>query len=156
LHKNKQALADGSAHKHGSLLSARAEGAFALKKCQQRCMMFETPSKRSDMLSMKTYMQGIYTHLQARSHEPVDVLPRRHKHLATHVSALLGAVALVLKVNTRSPAVYHELGQTHNGCHASVTGISVGNDGTQVVHTSLELARRPLGLELLAVVELRT
>jgi hypothetical protein len=96
----------------------------------------------------------ICTHLQTSSHEPINVFPSRHKHLSTHMSTLLSTVALVLKMNARSPAVYHQFGQTHNCSHASVSGISVGDDGTQVVDASLKLALGPLCLELLAIVEL--
>ena len=92
--------------------------------------------------------------LQARRHEAVDVLARRHKHLAAHVPALLGAVALVLKVDTGRTGIDHGLGEAHDGSHAAVASVAVGNDRAEVVDVVLEVLLGPLLLELLAVMEL--
>mmetsp|Transcript_82936 Transcript_82936/g.222482 ORF Transcript_82936/g.222482 Transcript_82936/m.222482 type:complete len:618 (-) Transcript_82936:32-1885(-) len=92
--------------------------------------------------------------LETGGHEAIDVLAGGHENLAAHVAALLGAVALILEVDASRTSINHELGQAHDGGHATVAGITVGNDGTKVVNGVLEVTGSPLSLKLLAVMEL--
>lgn len=72
--------------------------------------------------------------LRADGHQTVDVLADRHENLSGHMAALLGAGSLVLDMDTSSSALHEELGQLHDRRQATVTGIGVSNDGTQIVH----------------------
>lgn len=89
--------------------------------------------------------------------QTVDVLGDGDENLAGHVAALLGARGLILDVNTGSTLLNEELGELHDGGKTTVTGIGIGDDGTEVVDVG-ELGALRLGngetlLTLLAVVE---
>mmetsp|Transcript_1145 Transcript_1145/g.2482 ORF Transcript_1145/g.2482 Transcript_1145/m.2482 type:complete len:242 (-) Transcript_1145:371-1096(-) len=92
--------------------------------------------------------------LQTGRHETVDVLPRGHENLSSHVPALLGPVLLVFEVDPSRSCLHHRLGEAHDGSHATMAGVTVGNDGTEIVDAFLEASLGPLRLELLAVVKL--
>lgn len=53
--------------------------------------------------------------------------------LSSHVTALLGARGLVLNVDTSCTLLNEELGELHDGGQTTVTGVGIGNDGTEVV-----------------------
>lgn len=72
--------------------------------------------------------------LRTDSHQTVDVFADRHKHLSGHVAALLGTWSLVFNVNTSSTALNEQLGELHHSRQATMSGISIRNDGAQVVH----------------------
>jgi len=65
--------------------------------------------------------------------QTVDVFADGNQHLTGHVATLLGTGSLVLNVNTSSTALNEELGQLHDGSQATMTGIGIGNDGTEIV-----------------------
>lgn len=77
--------------------------------------------------------------------------------LASHVSAFLSTGSLILNVNSSSTLLNEELGKLHNGSQAAMAGVSVGNDGTQVVDVcklgALGLGNADALLALLAVME---
>jgi hypothetical protein len=49
------------------------------------------------------------------------------------MSALLGARSLVFDVDSCSTTLNEELGEFHDGGETAMAGISIGNDGAQVV-----------------------
>ncbi len=50
------------------------------------------------------------------------------------MTALLAAMKLILEVNTSSTLLSKELGQLEDSAETTVTGIGVGNDGSQVFY----------------------
>ena len=78
-------------------------------------------------------------------------------YLATHVHALLCAGLLVLQVNSSSTLLHKQSAQLQDGRCATVTGVSVRNDGAHELG-AVELCwlvgrQRKVLLLLLAVVE---
>jgi hypothetical protein len=65
--------------------------------------------------------------------QAVDVLADGHKNLSGHVAALLGARSLVLNVNTSGALFDEQLCELHDGSQTSVTGISVGDNGSEEI-----------------------
>jgi hypothetical protein len=89
--------------------------------------------------------------------ETVDVLGDGDEDLSGHVSTLLGTRSLVFNVNSGGSTLNEELGELKDGGQSSVSGVGIGNDGTEVVDvglggTLLNGGRETL-LTLLAVVE---
>lgn len=81
-------------------------------------------------------MDQLLTHdirLCPDGNQAVDVLADGHKHLARHVSTLLGARRLVLDVDTRSTLLDEQLGQLHDSRQSAVARVRVGDDGAEVV-----------------------
>lgn len=90
--------------------------------------------------------------------QSVDVLLDRDKNLTGHVTALLGTGSLVLNVDTGGTSLDEHLGELDDGSKTSVTGVGIGDDGSQVVDGggelgSLGLRQRQSLLVLLSVVE---
>lgn len=77
--------------------------------------------------------------------------------LASHVTTLLGSRLLVFQVNTGSTSLNEQLGQLHDSSQSSVSGISISNDGAEVINEggNLELLPGHVSslLPLLSVVE---
>mmetsp|Transcript_7841 Transcript_7841/g.20119 ORF Transcript_7841/g.20119 Transcript_7841/m.20119 type:complete len:285 (-) Transcript_7841:44-898(-) len=63
-------------------------------------------------------------------------------------------MALVLKMDAGGAGVDHELGEAHHGRHTAVAGVTVGNNGAEVVDGVGKVVLAPHGLKLLAVVKL--
>lgn len=95
--------------------------------------------------------------LRADSNETVDVLADRDEHLARHVTTLLGTRSLILNVNPSCTLLDEQFCQLHHSRQASVTCISICNDGSQVVDVqavgALCFGCGQAFLALLAVVE---
>jgi hypothetical protein len=95
--------------------------------------------------------------LRANGNQAVDVLLDGDKDLASHVAALLGSGGLILNVDTGGTLLDEELGELHDGSETTVAGISIGDDGTEVVNVeevrTLSLGDAQALLALLAVVE---
>mmetsp|Transcript_33377 Transcript_33377/g.71895 ORF Transcript_33377/g.71895 Transcript_33377/m.71895 type:complete len:438 (-) Transcript_33377:409-1722(-) len=110
-------------------------------------------------ISARHQDQGRVQHIGLKSdgNEALDVLLGRDQDLATHVSALLGARLLILDVNSRSAVLNEHLRQLHGGSDATMSSVSIRNDGVQIVHGSRlgAVLRRHTAalLVLLAVVE---
>ena len=107
-----------------------------------------------------SYFREIHTHdigLGTDGNQTVDVLADGHKHLTGHVATLLGTGGLVLNVDTGGTALDEQLGELHDGGQTTVTGIGIGNDGTEVVDVgdvgALALGGGDALLALLPVVE---
>lgn len=81
----------------------------------------------------------------------------RNQDLARHVSALLRARRLIFDVYTRSALLYEQLCKLHNCRKTAMSGISVGNNWSEVVDVreilALRLGNAKALLSLLAVVE---
>ena len=77
--------------------------------------------------------------LSTDGNQTVDVLRDGDQNLSSHVSALLGSGSLILNVNTSSSLLNEELGELHDRCQASMSSISICDDGSEVVDI-LELA----------------
>lgn len=94
--------------------------------------------------------------LEARRVEAVDVLAGRHEDLTGEMAAFLAAVQLVLEVYRGSAVLREELGELENGGETSVPGVTVGDDGPQVVCVgcagALLRCELPSGIPLLTVV----
>ncbi len=56
-----------------------------------------------------------------------------HQHFTSHVPALLRSGSLVLDVNSGSTLLDEHFRELHNRSQASVTGVGISNDGTEVV-----------------------
>ena len=93
--------------------------------------------------------------LSADGNETVDVFADRNQDLASHVSTLLGTRRLILNVNTSSTLLDKELGELHDSCQTTVTGVCICNERSQEVDVwCLRLVGRAETLfALLAVVE---
>mmetsp|Transcript_39892 Transcript_39892/g.49290 ORF Transcript_39892/g.49290 Transcript_39892/m.49290 type:complete len:299 (-) Transcript_39892:19-915(-) len=80
--------------------------------------------------------QGRVEHvgLKTDGNQSLDVLLCGDQDLAAHVAALLGARLLVLNVDASSSVLDEHLRQLHGGSDASVAGVSISDDGIQVVH----------------------
>jgi hypothetical protein len=63
------------------------------------------------------------------------VLADGDKHFAGHVSALLRSGRLVLNVDACCALLDEELRELHDCGEAAVTGIRIGDDGSEVVDT---------------------
>lgn len=88
------------------------------------------------LLVLKGERRERYTHdisLRANGHQTVDVLADRHQHLSSHMSTLLRARRLILNVNSGCSLLNEQLGELHDGSQTTVAGVSIGDDGTQVV-----------------------
>ena len=84
-----------------------------------------------------TVRTGTHTHdicLRTDGDQTVDVFANGHKNLSSHMATLLGTRGLVLNVDTGSTALNKKLGQLHDSGQTTVSGVSVSNDGTQVVN----------------------
>lgn len=71
--------------------------------------------------------------LEAGGIEAVDVLASRDEDLAGKMAALLATMELVFKVHGSSAILGKQLGQLEDGRQTAVAGITIGNDGTEVV-----------------------
>lgn len=95
--------------------------------------------------------------LETGSDESLDVLLGGDDDLACHVTAFLGAGSLVFNVDTGGTGFDHELGELHHGGDSSEPGITIGDDGAEVVDSlglgALVGGHSGSGLVLLAVVE---
>lgn len=94
--------------------------------------------------------------LEARGVETVDVLADGDEDLAGQMAALLSTVELILKVHRRRTILRKELCELQHGRETAVAGITIGDDGAEVVDVGglvalldAELATR---IPLLAVV----
>ena len=72
--------------------------------------------------------------LEPNRNESIDVLLDRDEHFASHVAALLGARSLVLDMDTSCTSLNEELGQLHSGSETTMTGVGIGDDGSEVCH----------------------
>ena len=61
------------------------------------------------------------------------MLADRNKDLASHVATFLGSRSLVLDVNTSSTLLDKQLGELHDSGETTMTGISVCDDGTEII-----------------------
>ena len=81
-----------------------------------------------------------------------------NQHFPSHMSTFLGSRSLILNVYTSRTLLDKQLGQLHNGSQTSMSGISICNDGTEIIDVG-ELGPVGFGLggdsffALLAVVE---
>lgn len=105
--------------------------------------------------------RGKHTHdisLRTNSNKTIDVLADRYQHLSSHMSALLGSRSLILNMNTSSSLLNKQFCQLHNGSQSSMSGISICDDGAEVVDVGelgavdFRFGRHTL-FSLLAVVE---
>lgn len=71
--------------------------------------------------------------LETDGNETVDVLRNGDKDLSGHVTTLLGARGLVLDVDTGGTGLDHHLGELHDSGETTVAGVTVGDDGAEVV-----------------------
>ncbi|GER43123.1 vacuolar protein sorting 26A [Striga asiatica] len=71
--------------------------------------------------------------LQPGGHEAVRVLSGGDEHFSGHVAALLGGGGLVLDVDAGGAALNEELAELDGGGGAAEAGVSVGDDGAEVV-----------------------
>lgn len=71
--------------------------------------------------------------LRADGNQTVDVLANRDENLSGHVTTLLRTRGLIFNVDSGSASLDEQLGQFHNSSETTMAGISIGDDGTQVV-----------------------
>jgi hypothetical protein len=71
--------------------------------------------------------------LCADGNKTVDVLADWYQDLSSHMSALLRSWSLILDVDTSSSFLHEQLGQFHDRCQTSMSGISICNDGSEVI-----------------------
>jgi hypothetical protein len=71
--------------------------------------------------------------LRPNSNQTIDMFANRNQDLPSHMPALLRPRRLVLNMDTRSTLLNKQLGQFHDGSQASMSRISVGDDGAQVI-----------------------
>ena len=71
--------------------------------------------------------------LGSNRHQSVDMLADGDQHLAGHVPALLGSWGLILNMNTCCTTFDKQLRQFHNCRQPSVPGISIGDNGSEIV-----------------------
>nr|GMC70556.1 solute carrier family 35, member E1 [Ipomoea batatas] len=74
-------------------------------------------------------------------HQPVDMLAHRHQYFSRHVSAFLGHGGLVLNVHSRRAALHKKLAELDGGGGAAEAGVTVGNDGLQVINEGHGIVR---------------
>lgn len=95
--------------------------------------------------------------LSTNGHEPVNVLTHGDENLASHVSALLGTRHLILNVNTSCTLLHEELGELHHSSQTTVSGVSISDNGSEVIDVVELRSLARWGAEalfaLLAVVE---
>lgn len=73
--------------------------------------------------------------LGADGDQTVDVFTDRDKNFASHVAALLRSGRLVFDMDTSCALLHEQLCELHNGREASVAGIGISDDGSQIVDT---------------------
>ena len=71
--------------------------------------------------------------LESSSVEAVDMFAGRNQNLTSEMAALLAAVKLVFEVNGSSTVLGKELGKLENSGKPTVTGVTISNDGSEVV-----------------------
>ena len=59
---------------------------------------------------------------------------RGDEYFSGHVSTFLGTVGLVFHVNSRGSAFDKHFSEFHDGGETAVTGVGVGDDGTEKVY----------------------
>lgn len=77
-----------------------------------------------------------YTHdigLSTDGNKTVDVLTDWHQHLSCHVSALLRARSLILNMNPCGTFFYEEFRQLHNSGQTTMSSISIGDNGSEII-----------------------
>src|SRR4051812_3695092 len=96
--------------------------------------------------------------LRTKGDQTVYVLINSHQALSRHMSTLLGPWSLIFNMNTSSTLLDEQLCQLHDRGQASMAGVSIRNNGSQVIYIGefgtlcFRLGTHTL-LSLLAIVE---
>lgn len=71
--------------------------------------------------------------LRPYSNQPINMFTNWNQNLPRHMSTLLRPRRLILNMNTSSSLLNEEFCELHDGSESSVSGISVCDDGAEVV-----------------------